>query len=283
MSCKGLNQTKRMICPYCGESIRVNDMLFAGEECELIQDRVLAQFYLKITGMLPEQVNSRKLMCWRELPEDQVITDQDIVSSLICEDGLRLTDRVCCQCHNVIPDMLQDLSITSIIGNNTLLERFQKTLYEYEADFYTDKLLPEGNLEYWHCLGYWGTVIEKDEYNASRAKRFAALQQNCTNQIIMLQLESFDGANRVIDQEAVHNLMEILNNILHSNTIFKPVVFILFTGNSISIEKLTEAHASLLNYIENVCQNDFSVCFWPESNGEMIPALKEKMDKVFQK
>ena len=109
-----LDSTTRIICPYCGSRIRVNDLLFrSGMRLSISEDNRLSDYYLRFKGRLPDERDYRngwtrpaKLVSWAGLPNRQIGVHNGFVLSVADYDGETMSEKACLWCHNIISDDL---------------------------------------------------------------------------------------------------------------------------------------------------------------------------------
>lgn len=279
MSSTILDNEQRTICPYCGERVRLNDLLFAGQTTEITADRVLASFYLNLFRKLPERLAGRQLVCSRELPVDQIEIEQNIIRSVTMADGTRLTERACYICHNVLPEYLIGQDFFGAFAPENLRDEFLKT-FDIPVACFPSEEQSDCNLQLWNCFGHLGTEILLEASNAAWEKRCAALQQNCGKYLFMLPLETSEKT--CMDKEATDILYEILDKQFHIHTLQKPTIFLLFLDSEDRLnDKIETAHKILVKYLHSICQKQHEICFIPKGDCSVLNTLQETMNRIF--
>ena len=280
-----LNDSKRIICPFCGEMVRLNDVLYAGRKCDMFYDPVLSGFYLRLMGKLPDQADGRELYCWREFSPDHIIFEGDTVEGIITPGSDILKEKACCKCHNVLIEELTEKEPVCMIGADELVSAFRKDLQEDPQGLKLHTLVPGGGLEYWNLFGHWTVLYDLEGPNEAEEKRNNAFLQNCGYYVFLLKLDAYCGRGRCIDEEAVETLNHILDRCFHVHMLYKPVIFVLFVSGEedMNENQLKEIHSSIIYYLENLCQMDYDVCFWNGPIKERITGIHRKMDSVFRK
>ena len=278
-----LNNKKRIVCPFCAEKIRVNDMLFAGEKRDILMDPVLSNYYLENAKDISLDMKSRELICWRALAQENIIVEGDFVIGVTTNSKRLIKERACSKCHNVIPELFFDKSFTSIFGPNELVAQWIAEMQEkgYAGSHKIHSLLEQ---KFYRLQDNFGVIIElSEEMNEVKRKR-ELFRMNSQSYIFVLELDALQKNERCIDENAAVFLNAVLNSLFHVQMLYKPSLFVLYTSDEIKSQELIEdLHRTFLNYLNSICQVDYEVIFWSQKDNNKEKMIQNKMKKIFQK
>lgn len=283
MKIVNLDNSCHIICPYCGEKIRWNDLLYAGKKEELLKDPVLSRYYLELLGNLPPYIKSRDLYCWRAFPTKQIVLKENLIHGIVSKDGTMMQDKVCPKCHNYIPESFIGKKITSVIGSQNMVKRWESDMIRIFENIKIELLIENTNIKIANLCGNLISTFHSDVDNRLLERREKLLIQNSQSLIIPLKLESRNKKEKCLDSGAVQSLNNTLDKLIHIRMIYKPVLFVLYTDDFFPMEEQKVIHRNMLDYIDNICQSSYELVFLSNNPEQIREECQEKSILIFQK
>ena len=255
-----LDSTTRIICPYCGSRIRVNDLLFrSGMRLSISEDNRLSDYYLRFKGRLPDERDYRngwtrpaKLVSWTGLPNRQIGVHNGFVLSVADYDGETMSEKACLWCHNIISDDL----ITKA-GNEIAL--FAQPEAAKHAAWFVRQFTSRSHMnnESLKDLGYFvfrdWIVYDCTETSAldnERRQRAMKTGSACKKAVFFIKTHADTAEGESGDLGTIIWLQTALSGIYGISTINLPTALIMIPDAEEQFDDIEEAHSVLCMHLD---------------------------------
>lgn len=279
-----LDNCSRIVCPYCGRSVRVNDLLFRGKKKPIFYDRKRVQYYLDITDTIPSTAQAYELFCWREFRSEDILLEEGIVVGVVDTNGTEFRERVCVMCHNHISAYWMEQEFIGIYADDLSADFFD-SLEGYHPDIKKKSLFPPeiGNstLDYIKLPhSHIGIDMNQKCLSNLEKSRLAYLENSFTSVVIVLSLREEDIGESVY-KPVMENMDIIRYQHFRDSLIVQPVLFVLRLPEGYTAED-TDKYENAVEMLRALCRGRCDAFFWDASEENDVDRLVQMMEHFFE-